>query len=540
MTLKNTYNWFMLNESNKMKALRKMLAIKNELFRRESFDSFEKFLLYLNSKFWKSKLDIPEFRDIVHDAELLGKGFIDILMISLPAGFGKSYLRECWNAWVIGRDINNTILVGTYSDSIAKSFTNYFKNIINDEKYIEVFGQKTFEINAANQIRLKGTTLPYTHFTRGAGGSITGNRAKYIQVDDLIKDFEESQSEITKQKRWDWYTTTLSTRKSENTLKEFWCGTRWSKDDPIGKKVHALEMQMASKVVKPYKVKIHKLPALKLQKVIIDNKEVIQEKSISEEWTTTEELLKIKAQLSDQPEIWEALYQQNPIDSFGSLFPESKIQTYEKNEIMESVMGNYGELDINLINPKRFNVFTIADVADTGSDYHAVPIIAYHLLANQFLLIDVIFTQEGVEITAPLHADKIVKYKSVYNRIEKNSFGKAYGKDVQNFVGARAASPITLKETKMNKEQKIYLWSSFILKTIKFRSDWKLLPESHPYKSFMKQLISYDKSGKNKHDDAADALSMAAQTISEQFHIVNSTLDIFNKNQKEKIKDIER
>ncbi len=522
-------------------ALTKILQIKKELLRREAMESFEKFLLYINYDFWSPRIKIKKFQEVIKDAELLEKGYIDFLMVSLPAGFGKSYLRECWNAWVIGRNINNTILVGTYSDLIAKTFTQYFSNIITSVEYIEIFGNKHFEKKTQNEIRLKGTLLPYTHFSRGAGASTTGTRAKFIQVDDILKDHDESKSELILDKRWNWYNTTLKTRKSENTLKEFWCGTRWTKNDPMGRKIEEMENQMEKGIIRPYKVKIHAIPAMISVKEKDNNgKEYSIDKSICEDWTTTEELIKIKDGLATMPEVWEGLYQQKPIDSIGALFPETKIKTFNSEIELYKMKNKYGEIGVKIRNPNDYNVFTVADVADTGDDYHAVGVFGYNITKKTFILFDVIFTQDGVEKTAPEHSRLIIEHNAIYNRIEKNNFGKFYAKEVERNIAGKARAVIKQITTKINKEQKIYLWSGFILEMIQFRDDWKLLPESHPYKQMMKNLISYDRSGKNKHDDAADMMAMAGQTISKQFNIINATLKAFNQATKGKEKDIER
>lgn len=530
-----------MENKRELLAKQKLLIIKKELFRRQAIDSFEKFLLYINPEFWSVRLQIKEFKKAVKDAELLANGYIDFLMISLPAGFGKSYLRECWNGWVVGRDLNNTVLIGTYSDSIAKTFTRYFERIITDERYMEIFGQHKFEVKTQNEIRLKGTMLPFTYFSRGAGASVTGNRAKFIQVDDIIKDFEESQSPLIKQKRWDWYTTTLKTRKAENTLKEFWCGTRWAKDDPMGRKLEELNSQMELGLLKPYKVKIHAIPAMITKDVKAkDGSNQKDDVSICEDWTTTEELKKIKSELTSRPEVWEALYQQNPIDSIGALFPETQLKLFNSNEVLLKDKRQFGEAGVMLNNPEKYSVFSIADVADTGKDYHAVGFFAYNMEDKTFKFIDAIFTQEGVETTAPEHANLIVKHNSVFNRVEKNNFGKFYAKEVETQIRGRSRAIINKVTTKMNKEQKIYLWAGFVMETIEFRDDWKILPESHPYKMIVRNITEYDRSGKNKHDDGADMIAMAGQTISKQFNVINATLKAFNKATQSKHKDIER
>ncbi len=48
--------------------------------------------------------------------------------------------------------------------------------------------------------------------TAGVGGPITGKGAHLLIIDDPIKNDEEARSPMIRQKQWDWWQSTASTR----------------------------------------------------------------------------------------------------------------------------------------------------------------------------------------------------------------------------------------------------------------------------------------------------------------------------------------
>lgn len=65
------------------------------------------------------------------------------------------------------------------------------------------------------------------------GGTSTGIGANYILVDDIIKNGEEANNEMAKEKHWEWYNNTLVQR-MERPRKQILIMTRWASDDLVG------------------------------------------------------------------------------------------------------------------------------------------------------------------------------------------------------------------------------------------------------------------------------------------------------------------
>jgi predicted phage terminase large subunit-like protein len=68
----------------------------------------------------------------------------------------------------------------------------------------------------------------------GIGGPLTGSGAQVLVVDDPVKNREEAESAVIRQKTWDWFTSTALTR-IEPGGSVLVCHTRWHDDDLIGR-----------------------------------------------------------------------------------------------------------------------------------------------------------------------------------------------------------------------------------------------------------------------------------------------------------------
>lgn len=76
----------------------------------------------------------------------------------------------------------------------------------------------------------------------GVGGSVTGEGGDYIFIDDPIKNQEEADSPVYRDKVFEWYDSTLSTRLDDaNTGGICLTVTRWHEDDLAGRLLHLAE-----------------------------------------------------------------------------------------------------------------------------------------------------------------------------------------------------------------------------------------------------------------------------------------------------------
>ena len=97
-----------------------------------------------------------------------------------------------------------------------------------------------------------------------------------------------------------------------------------------------------------------------------------------------------------------------------------------------------------------------------------------------------------------LCAEKLDKWKVSYCRVESNSMGAMFSRNLQGLVKTR----ILQVHNTTNKITRIIMQSATITNSFNFLND-----NSFQYKQFMENVKGFSKDGKNKNDDAPDCLA---------------------------------
>ena len=139
------------------------------------------------------------------------------------------------------------------------------------------------------------------------------------------------------------------------------------------------------------------------------------------------------------------------------------------------------------------------DTADTGEDYLCA--ITAVKTNTSLYITDVVYTKEPQEITESLVAQLIINNKVNRAIIESNNGGRGFARSVQRIlsdVNWRKTN-ITTYHQSANKNTRIVTNSSNVSLNCYFCKDLN--------NEFMLALRTYTREGKNKHDDAPDALT---------------------------------
>lgn len=454
-----------MNELELKKEKLRLLKLKEVALARENFYSF---CVFMDSSFFtKGK---PHLKLIADEFQLVYEGKTKKLAISLPPRAGKSYITSLFCAWLLGKDPKGSIMRNSYAAKLAEKFSKDIRDgIITNPRYLQVFPNIKLSKNsqAVDGWSLDTNTQP-SYFCAGVGGAITGFGCKTIAIlDDPIKNIEEALSETVIENTWNWYTSTHLSR-LENDCPEIHIATRWSIKDPIGRLTDINSEEYNDKF------KVISISALD------DNG-----KTFCQEIKTTEEYLDIK-KVTDEL-IWESEFMQNPIEEKGLLFPKNQLNFFTMKDISSK---------------KPDGVIGFTDTADKGSDYLSSPIGRKY--GEYTYITDVVFTQEGVEITEPLVAQMIIDTKCDIMKIESNNGGHGFARNVRKLIKGKSYCSIVTENQSSNKETRILMSSGYIKNYFYFRSDYE--PGSD-YDKFMRQISSYIKMGKNKHDDSVDSLT---------------------------------
>lgn len=159
--------------------------------------------------------------------------------ILMPRAAAKSTVGRYWLTWVIGNNPEIKIILLSYNEASALSFSRNVRNIIeNNEKYNEVFPEiikGTYWNEKSWQIDVTHATgnfpeVDYTMIATGIDGGISGKRSNLIFCDDLIKNTEQiAKSEIREKRRENWYQAILPTLLDGGRIVDL--GTRYHPQD---------------------------------------------------------------------------------------------------------------------------------------------------------------------------------------------------------------------------------------------------------------------------------------------------------------------
>jgi predicted phage terminase large subunit-like protein len=258
----------------------------------------------------------------------------------------------------------------------------------------------------------------------------------------------------------------------ESGCPEIHIATRWSNKDPIGMILESADGEKYEQIV---------IPAL-----------LEDGKSFCEEVRTTKEYLDTKAGIDSV--IWESVYMQHPIEAKGLLFPIDQLRKFELKEL------NEGMIDA---------IIGFTDTADEGTDYLASLSVA--LSGTRAFLVNVVFTQDPVEVTESLVARQIIDDGHSKHVVESNAGGKGFGRNIKRLVEeGESDCHVTWRPSTQNKETRILMSSGQIKRDFWFRSDYE---HGSMYDRFMRQLCSYVKMGTDQPDDAPDALTGVAEMV---------------------------
>jgi predicted phage terminase large subunit-like protein len=290
----------------------------------------------------------------------------------------------------------------------------------------------------------------------------------------LYRGIEDAMSDTYNDKVIQWKEATHDSR-FESGCARIDIGTRWTINDMIGR-------NMAENIYDESIV----IPAMDANG-----------NSFCEAVMTTEEYIEKKKRTPK--DIWLAEYMQEPTDIKGRLFGDLSI--IDKAEFDNLLEGQKTQQ-----NPHGYvGAIAYCDVSDEGADYTASAVGL--LIGKKIYIADYVFSRDNTDITIPLVASMLDKWKVNYCRVESNSMGAMFGRHLQTLTKTRIL-PVANQTNKMTR---IIMRSAHIINEMVFVKNNNAHSEQ-----FMMNLYSFTKEGKNKHDDAPDCmagLSIFAESI---------------------------
>jgi len=312
---------------------------------------------------------------IAEQLEKVESGEIKRLMLFVPPRYGKSELGSInFPAWYLGKHPEKEIIVASYSADLAQDFGYKTRNLVNSQEYQEIFECR---LRDDSQSKAKWLTQSGGGYTAvGVGGAITGRGADILLIDDPFKNREEAESQLIRDKIWNWYTSTAYTR-LEKDAKIVLITTRWHKEDLAG---HLLRAQQEG----GEKWEVVDFPA------IAERDEEFRKigEALWPEKYNLAVLLNIKKTIGTYD--WFALYQQHPIAT-------------ENQEFKPHYFKEREQVEVDRLNTRRFLTIDTAISKQASSDYTGLcdnsvdtanfwNLKAWRIKASPLELIDILFT----------------------------------------------------------------------------------------------------------------------------------------------------
>jgi predicted phage terminase large subunit-like protein len=269
--------------------------------------------------------------------EEVERGNCKRLMIFLPPRLGKSMtVSESFPSWFIGKNPERRVIEACYGDSLARKFGQR-----NKDKIVE-FGKDIFDIELRYDKSSKANWELNEHrggmIASGIGGTITGEGADLLVIDDPYKNREQADSPTYRDKIWDEWQNTLFTRLTTDG-RVILIMTRWHHDDLAGRLLKK----------EPEKWDVINIPA------IAEDEDNLLDRDIGEpicpklgfdlDWADeTKEAVGSK--------VWAALYQQRPSVETGDILKEHWWNYYDSlpkkfDEMIQSWDCNFKGKDGN-------------------------------------------------------------------------------------------------------------------------------------------------------------------------------------------------
>ena len=237
-------------------------------------------------------------------------GHLDGLVVCLPPQHGKSELCSKYlPAWYLGTFPNRRVILTGYEADFAAQWGRRARDLL--QAWGPVFGVRvSSKSSAVNRWDLEGSSGGM--MTAGVAGPITGKGAHLLIIDDPIKNDAEARSAFLRQKQFDWWQSTASTRLRSGGL-ALLIQTRWHRDDLAGR-----ILREAKATGRGGRWRELKLPAL------AEDRDPLQRAPGEPLWPevySLEHLQRIRERQTSY--YWRSLYQQDPIAEGNTEWPDS-------------------------------------------------------------------------------------------------------------------------------------------------------------------------------------------------------------------------
>lgn len=495
---------------------RKLVQFVEQVLSLNASDDFDSYMLFMEwnrdpeKQFYRPRRHV--LYPLVRDYQDLFDGKLDFLGISMPPRTGKSTLGIFFLTFVMGNYPNRANVMSGHSDKLTKTFHMEAMSLIQDTetyRFLEIFpeSQLVYSSQADETIHLKRKQRFPTLTCRSIDGTLTGavevGRNALLYMDDAVSDREEALSADRMDKLYAAYLNQLKDRMNDGA-KQLFVMTRWVPNDPMGRIEDEYSgnsryrfTKMPALDGKPWEEWIPESEIQRYDTVLErkDGKALIRHEFGKSNFnylyglgfsTRYYEDMRASLYAAGEGDSYDAKYDCNPRYIGGLLFPEEELKRY--TDLPE------GEPDA---------ILAVCDTKDRGVDYACLPVAFQY--GSDYYIDAVICDNSLPEVVEPKILRCLINNGVQMCRFESNQAGGRIADDMRrNCQELGHLIDIRKKYSTENKETRILVDSMWVKEHCLFRAE----PPDMDYRTFLAMLTSYTTEGRNKHDDAPDALSM--------------------------------
>lgn len=269
------------------------------------------------------------------------------LIISMPPQEGKTTRVGVWGILrALVQDPNRRCVIASYSDSLARSTARQARNIIREHgsgaedpltgaALPDRLGLALAEDkSAAGNWKLAGHRGGL--YAVGVGGSLTGQPADVMVIDDPLKGMAEADSKVERDKVITWWESVAQTRLAPGAPVII-IQTRWHEEDLAG---HILKND---KLKPEPEWRFVNLPAVATAGVADALNRPVGKAMESARGRTPADFERIRTDVGER--VWAALYLGSPTPAKGGLFSAEWFDRYRAPEVPEGVVARVVSID---------------------------------------------------------------------------------------------------------------------------------------------------------------------------------------------------
>jgi predicted phage terminase large subunit-like protein len=410
-------------------------------------------------------------RLLIRYLEKLLTGEIRRLAVFMPPGSAKStYGSILFPSYILANNPKALILAASHTTELAERWGRRVRNLV-----LEHGAELNIELQQDSLAAGRWATVDGgEYYAAGALTGIAGFRGLYGLIDDPIRSRQDADSELVRDRLWDWYLNDFRPRLIPDA-RQLLIQTRWHEDDLAGRCLNHQHWEVLS------------LPALAK---IGDQLGRAPGEPLwnDDDYGYGAQLVELQA--TTPPRVWSALYQQEPTPDEGDFFKQEWLNPLD---ILPShtLMRTYGASDYA--------------VTQDGGDFTVHVVFGVDHLTNLYLL-DVWRDQTASDQWVESLCDLVEKYRPL-------AWAEELGQ-IKSGVGPFLEKRLRERRLWVNR----YQFPTRGDKAVRARSiqgrmalDGLSYHKNAPWVSpWLAEILNFPAS---KHDDQADAMGLAGQLL---------------------------